>query len=502
MPSRCQKYLCKSENPGEIRMKTDETFQIGASQFDPAALTLKDDSGQTVPLRHQSAEVLRYLLQHRSEAVSKHEILNAVWPGRHVTDASLVQCIKDIREALGANDRALVETLPRRGYRLNDSSQPSRTSTAERPILLVRLFSVPEGGDPELAVLVNRTMVNYLSRYLELAVHPMANAEAEGHFALEGAIQWQGDRVRVWVQLLDCLDGACLRSEVIELADSDPFTSHDRIARSVAATFGDYLSYAPFTGDRLAPTCALRFCFAARAAMRRNTEPDLRRAEYLYRETLRIDPTSPCGLIGLGFVFVNYFMNGWGDLSRADALCRAREKAEIALSTAPFHPGAHVCRAKVHLYEGMLDAATLRLRHALELNPTSPAIRHQLGKALVLSGEASAALSLFEETFAMASIQAEWPYGFMALALWANHRVSDALDMSLKRTELPPHDLPALAVFQVEAGKRTDARRTILSLIEHDPTWCIGTDYLSNAIQDRLLLNRYRKALGIAGAAE
>ena len=152
--------------------------------------------------------------------------------------------------------------------------------------------------------------------------------------------------------------------------------------------------------------------------------------------------------------------------------------------------------------EGMLDAAILRFRHALELNPTSPGIRHMLGKALLIFGDAREALQLQEETFAMASIQAEWRYGFLALALWANDRVAEALDLMQKSTDVSPHDLPSLAVFQVEADKLPDARRTIEKLLQQSPEWRIGTDYLSNELRDARLRDRYREALRVAGAPE
>ena len=49
----------------------------------------------------------------------------AVWPGIAVTDDSLVQCIGEIRRAIGDEAHAVVRTVPRRGYRLVPAA-PSR----------------------------------------------------------------------------------------------------------------------------------------------------------------------------------------------------------------------------------------------------------------------------------------------------------------------------------------------------------------------------------------
>ena len=75
--------------------------------------------GVDIPLRPKSFEVLRYLVEHHGVLVTKDELLDAVWQDRIVTDQSLTQCLKEIRQALGDDDRELVRTLPRRGYMLD-----------------------------------------------------------------------------------------------------------------------------------------------------------------------------------------------------------------------------------------------------------------------------------------------------------------------------------------------------------------------------------------------
>ena len=58
------------------------------------------------------------LAARRGEIVGKDELHAAVWGDIAVTEDSLVQCIGDIRRALGAARDAL-QTVPRRGYRLD-----------------------------------------------------------------------------------------------------------------------------------------------------------------------------------------------------------------------------------------------------------------------------------------------------------------------------------------------------------------------------------------------
>jgi adenylate cyclase len=72
---------------------------------------------RVVPLRPKSFDVLLHLVRNPGRLVTKRELFATVWPGVAVTENSLVQCIKDVREALGDDGRSLIETVARRGYR-------------------------------------------------------------------------------------------------------------------------------------------------------------------------------------------------------------------------------------------------------------------------------------------------------------------------------------------------------------------------------------------------
>ena len=74
---------------------------------------------EMITLTPKSYAVLRRLLEHPGQLVSKDELLDAVWPRTAVSDASLKVCIQEIRRALGdrvASPR-FIATVHRRGYR-------------------------------------------------------------------------------------------------------------------------------------------------------------------------------------------------------------------------------------------------------------------------------------------------------------------------------------------------------------------------------------------------
>src|SRR6266540_403272 len=73
-------------------------------------------AGEPVHLRPQSYEVLKYLVGNKGHLVSKDRLIEEVWGGRVVTDDSLVQCLRDVRHALGGSSGQHIRNVRGRGY--------------------------------------------------------------------------------------------------------------------------------------------------------------------------------------------------------------------------------------------------------------------------------------------------------------------------------------------------------------------------------------------------
>ena len=71
---------------------------------------------EEVRLRPKAFDVLSYLVKNNGRLVSKDELIHAVWVDTAVTDDSLVQCLMEVRRALGDEAQQIIKTVPRRGY--------------------------------------------------------------------------------------------------------------------------------------------------------------------------------------------------------------------------------------------------------------------------------------------------------------------------------------------------------------------------------------------------
>jgi DNA-binding winged helix-turn-helix (wHTH) protein len=110
-------------------------------QFDRFTLDLSRETlrvgDEEFTLRPKTLGVLRHLAEHAGCLVLKQDLHEAVWPGVAVTDDSLVQCIRELREMLGDAQHRLIKTVPRRGYLLDakagSSPSPHAVSLDFRP---------------------------------------------------------------------------------------------------------------------------------------------------------------------------------------------------------------------------------------------------------------------------------------------------------------------------------------------------------------------------------
>ncbi|HEX7295357.1 MAG TPA: winged helix-turn-helix domain-containing protein, partial [Pyrinomonadaceae bacterium] len=137
--------------------------------------------GMPIELEAKPWEVLRQLLLHAGEVVTKEELLDCVWPGLTVVDSSLATAIFKLRKALGAE--SMVVTVPRVGYRLAVPVQTSATPDFESAKLnLFAGHSVPSRDQWRLLSRLDKSP----SSEVWLAEHPKTHALRVFKFAPAG----------------------------------------------------------------------------------------------------------------------------------------------------------------------------------------------------------------------------------------------------------------------------------------------------------------------------
>src|SRR5262249_57580005 len=87
-----------------------KSYRFGSFTLDLSSACLRCEDTM-VPLRPKSFDVLVYLVRNPGRLVTKDELIETVWPTVFVTANSLVQCIKDVRQAFSDDDQTITDTV-------------------------------------------------------------------------------------------------------------------------------------------------------------------------------------------------------------------------------------------------------------------------------------------------------------------------------------------------------------------------------------------------------
>jgi adenylate cyclase len=120
-------------------------------------------SGAAIPVEPRLFDLLKYLIEKRARIVSRDELLDKLWKGKVVSDATLGVCLKNARKAVGdSGDRqSIIKTIHGRGYQfiagITESGEEKMPDKENQPILS-KTLALPD--KPSVAVMPFTNMSN------------------------------------------------------------------------------------------------------------------------------------------------------------------------------------------------------------------------------------------------------------------------------------------------------------------------------------------------------
>lgn len=123
------------------------TFRIDEWLVEPQ-LNRVSNGEISVHLEPKTMDVLLCLAENQGRVVSRQDLVDTVWSTEFISDSSLTHAIADLRKALADDARApqIIETIPKRGYRLIAQTQGAAPKQGTDPGL--------DGHPQPLAVIV------------------------------------------------------------------------------------------------------------------------------------------------------------------------------------------------------------------------------------------------------------------------------------------------------------------------------------------------------------
>lgn len=130
--------------------------QIDDAEIDFSRGEISRD-GETISVEPKVMAVLELLIQAKGEVVSQEQIFNCVWPGAVYSQSLIQRSIAVLRKAFGddAKQQRVIQTHPKRGYRLNrervhlratqpeqDKRWPTKLALVSVPMIIVILLTI------------------------------------------------------------------------------------------------------------------------------------------------------------------------------------------------------------------------------------------------------------------------------------------------------------------------------------------------------------------------
>ena len=212
-------------------------YRVGSARIYPEQNCILISDTDIRHLRPKTFAVLNYLCEQRGRLVSKDELIKAVWQDVCVTDDSLVQCIVEIRRALGSTNGKYLRTVTRLGYLIHAETLASEFNSATDNIkVLVGPFRLLTQSDQQLfANGLGDSITMQLLQASELRLQVLASQdEATADFHLQGSLQTQESRTRATMQLIDLSTQQYVWAEVYEHQETDLFALQDQLSGTIA----------------------------------------------------------------------------------------------------------------------------------------------------------------------------------------------------------------------------------------------------------------------------
>src|SRR5262245_1279155 len=425
-------------------------FRFANFEIDVARQELRR-AGDLIPVEPQVFDLLVHLVRNRNRIVSREELIDAVWKGRVISEATLSSRVSAVRRVIGDNgtDQALIRTHHKRGFRFvglvddekrarelpaansvqqksvsEDRESQRQSATALRPAL-----ALPD--KPSIAVLpfqnrsgdsvqeyfadgLTEDIITGLSRqrwFFVIARNSSFAFKADAsdvrkvaselgvRYVLEGSVRKASGRVRVTAQLVDASRGINLWADRYDRDLANIFELQDEITNRVIDSVGSQIIVAEAARvQRKSPQNieAWDLVMQALPHMWRMTVDEQCLAQDLLQQAVELDADYAHAHALLGWTHLCMF-NLNTRMPISEFTRKALESGERALALDEQDHWGHLVVGLGYTRRRRPEPAVMHLSKSLELNPNFALGYAGLGYAYACGGEPERGLESLEQ---------------------------------------------------------------------------------------------------------
>ena len=313
-------------------------------------------------------------------------------------------------------------------------------------------------------------------------------------YILEGSVQKLSQKVRINAQLIDATTEHHLWAERYDRDLNDLFALQDEIVQTIVATLAIQVSDAETARAMRKDTASLEaydYILHGWQYISRDTRSSNVKAKEMFRKAIELDPDYSGAYSALGWTYLMSSISGFTEFSD-QALQRANDLAQKALSLEKSNEDAHALLGTCYLYQGEYDLAISELQRAIELNPNDPWGYHFLGWGLMFSGRTDSAIKALETTLRLNPSTIAGSFYFLGLGYYLTGRYDDAiktLKQGLSREYNHVDIHLVLAASYAQAGRLEKAKGAAKMVLMLQPIFEVdayGTVFRSSADRKRI----------------
>ena len=423
-------------------------FRFADFEIDVARHELRR-GGKVVPIEPQVFDLLVHLVRNRNRIVSKEELVDAVWKGRAISEATLSSRVSAVRRAIGDNgdDQLLVRTHYKRGFRfvgdVEDAASPcgavpvqqltvdgnsaSRAQDAaselppalvlpDKPSIAVLPFQ-NRSGDPVqeyFADGLTEDIITGLSRhrwffviarnssfaFKDKAVDVRKVAGELGvRYVLEGSVRKAGGRVRVTAQLIDAGKSVNLWADRYDRDLANIFELQDEITNRVTDSVGSQIIVAEAARVQRKPPQNIEawdLVMQALPHMWRMSVEEQRLAQALLQQAVALDTEYAHAHALLGWTYLCMF-NLDTRMPIGEFTDKALDAGARAVALDDQDHWGHLVLGLGHARRRRPEPAVMHLSRCVELNPNFALGHAGLGYAFACGGQPERGLESLEQ---------------------------------------------------------------------------------------------------------
>jgi TolB-like protein/DNA-binding winged helix-turn-helix (wHTH) protein/Tfp pilus assembly protein PilF len=491
--------------------------------------------GGEVKLEPKVMAVLVLMAENAGRVMLRDDLVARIWPHAVVTDDALTRCFYELRRQLahaGGSEgyRELIETLPKRGYRLKAAVRPADLaampveppkSTARRGWLFLAATAaglvavgvaayywkaqdrtgVPNAA-PTYAVAVmpfldmsaskdqryladgvTEEILNHLAQAPNLRVIsrtstfslrnanldiPQIGDRLSVDYVLEGSVRRSGAQLRITAQLIDVATNSHIWSQTYDRTLDDLFAMEDEIAASVARELKVELASDVWKDAAPVNADAYERYLQAQFHYHRRSEGDIQRAIDYYEESVEIAPELARAWAALAGAYSLAIGEIYGNSNPALREMQGRA-ARKAVELDPHLAVAQARLAQYYYHVQQHDRGDEHMRIAASLDPDDPLVLGFAATDALWKGDLSTALDLWRKAVAQDPLSPT-VRGNLAYFLYLGGQLEESLAEFRRVLDLNPAAAPKLhgdiARVLILLGRNAEATTAIANVPE------------------------------------